>query len=734
MAMIFTAAAWIRARKRSGTIFVYLAFTALACTLALTEKSAAVRQTATLTEQQREYLGIRGVVSYEPVTYDTDSRSRKRYYFPLDLKEFNRSNKWERADGEVRVKLDLPAGSNPPSYGDLWEFQGLLKVGRDADDANEWNAGLHLATDSGNAELLERNHGSPLIAFCLTMRRKAASILAQGLADFPRQTALLKALLLGYREGIGEATYNHFSTTGTIHILAISGLHVGLIAGILTIVLRCLGLSRTHWYLVLAPMLILYTVGTGMRPSAIRASMMAIIYWSAPAFKRKPDVFCSFALTVILILLFSPVQLTDVGFQFSFIIVGGIITILPFVNRYGWGVWSPDPWQLQAEPSFFILLRQGIQKTYFLITITLAAWLVSMPLVLYYGNLFSPIALIANLVVLPLTTVVVGIGSLSLLFGSLSNLLAEIFNHANRLFLDLLLNFVDTVSGIPGGHFHVESPPPWFLVLYYLSLAILFIARRTRLRWVAGTLLAFCAFCVFGLADAERGHIDSRQIESTVCSKIDFKYASDVLINCGYEFSSHRLKQWLRSEGVNRIPILILTQVDSRHAGALEPLTQSFDVDQIWIPDYESKSPLYSRIEKLEKRGEFMLKRISASNPRDLKNNVEIEFFNPRPDWDYWNTEAAALVFRLARLDKGLILVGSSRLPPGLFAQPKDILAPVWSLEGIPANHQIPQEILERNPTTIAVGGNIPAGLKEKSPPSLKIWSLKQDGRFRYDL
>ena len=234
-------------------------------------------------------------------------------------------------------------------------------------------------------------------------------------------------------------------------------------------------ISRIHWVLFMAPLLVFYTVVTGARASAVRACIMAVIYYLAPLLGRKADVASSLSLAALLILLVSPEQLMDVGFIFSFIVVAGIVVYYPIFERPLRRLWQADPMRLEKEHKLVLILRDCVRYICTLTAISCSAWLASAPLTAYFFGRFAPVALPANLVVIPLVFLVVLAGCLSLLLGSCVWVLAEVFNNANLALIWVLSRTMQGICAIPFGSMDIARPSIWLVLLWYLffgSLAL----------------------------------------------------------------------------------------------------------------------------------------------------------------------------------------------------------------------------------------------------------------------
>ena len=159
----------------------------------------------------------------------------------------------------------------------------------------------------------------------------------------------MQALLLGYRDDLPKTVRQDFVSTGTVHIFAISGAHVRMMAFLSIQLLRALGIPMARWFFFLAPMLAVYTITTGAATSAIRACAMASMMLAAPVLKRRPDAISGLAVAAIGILACSPAQLGDLGFLLSFTAVAGLLALQPLFDAGAVRLFRRDDWQLPGE-------------------------------------------------------------------------------------------------------------------------------------------------------------------------------------------------------------------------------------------------------------------------------------------------------------------------------------------------------------------------------------------------
>lgn len=379
------------------------------------------------------------------------------------------TSSWHRASGPVWVRFHLPDTFQPPHYGERWAFSGYLETLTNAPATRIPPAYLSAGR---SAHRISRGHGNPVIRFAVNAREHALAILTEGITSFPEEAAILNSLLLGVRGQVPREIYQSFASTSTLHVFAISGSHVVILAGVLIPALSACRIPRTRWILALAPVLLLYTIMTGLQSSATRACIMAILFWSAPLMGRKPDVYASLGAAAILLLAWDPTELADAGFLLSFVAVLGLALFTPVLLSPLQRILHRDPLQLQPSPPWESALRQVGLAFCGLVAMTISAAVVSAPLTAHYFGSVSPIGLLGNLLAVPLASLIILTGALSLALGSLTLLLADVFNHANVALALLLRHFIAFLASIPGGHWTIQPLPLWGVALSYGCLIV----------------------------------------------------------------------------------------------------------------------------------------------------------------------------------------------------------------------------------------------------------------------
>ena len=416
---------------------------------------------------------VTGIVAADPDDIPLSRARRICYRFPLRVTALDGAEFGPAEPMRVNVSWYDFVDARPPIYGECWSGRAKIKT-------EPYRGRVYLEIDGRDARTVSGGHGWAAAAWCYRTRREAARYLTLGIEDYPEITGLLRALLLGYRRALPFEARRVFVATGTLHIFAISGLHIGIITLLGMTVLKAMRVPRQAWVFVLGPLLGAYALGTGARASAVRASLIAVAYVAAPAFGRRPDGLSSLALAALVILAAVPSQVMDAGFVLSFVVVLGLMILYPRFERL-WRPWvEPDPLRIVPEVRWRVKGRRVCVYILSLLTLSACAWISSAPLAAYYFERFTPIALLANVWVVPLTYMIVLTGGLVLVLGPIADVLAIIFNHANLALMGALVGGMRLLSRVPLSCCEVPVPPIWAICLWYAALAALVMAYDHR--------------------------------------------------------------------------------------------------------------------------------------------------------------------------------------------------------------------------------------------------------------
>ncbi len=405
--------------------------------------------------------------------------------------------------------------------------------------------------------------------------------------------ALLQGLLLGQREEIDHEVMESFAQTGFIHVLSVSGLHVGFVALILYVLCDLLRAPK-RWQVFLAMLgLIFYAMLTGLQPPVVRATVMAIVLLLGDVFEREAEIYNSLGAAAVLILMWQPWQLFQLGFQLSFVAVLGIAylyrpLLLQFSRLVRWR-WPPVRWAVA------------------LLAVSFAAQFATLPFVLMaYGRL--PLTAIwGNLIVIPVSFLAVAAGVVACLVASWSDFLLQVYGAVADFAVNSMILFTHWLAGLPGAYIAAVHAPLLLLVFYLLALAVFVEWRRPARRWLV--LAALAVLNIFIWREASQGTPKLRltffDVDQGDAILLEFPRGRRMLIDAGpwYEYTDageRVLLPYFAQQGIRRLHAVVITHPHADHLGGLPALLSSWlKIDTVYSCGAEIDSWLEQKCERL---------------------------------------------------------------------------------------------------------------------------------------
>ena len=291
--------------------------------------------------------------------------------------------------------------------------------------------------------------------------------------------SIINALLLGQRQNIDKTIYNNYVNSGTIHILAVSGLHVGIILWILNFLFKPLLYFKYGNYLrpiILVSILWTFAIIAGLSPSVTRAVAMFSIISIAMHLKRPTNIYNTLVISAFVILLFKPTFLFEVGFQMSYLAVLGIVSVQPILYK----LW---------KPKYLVT-----DKLWQIFTVTLAAQAGVVPISLFYFHQFPGLFFISNIVVIPFLGLILGFGLLIIAL-ALMNILPDFIVTAYSFVIDSLNAFIAWVAQFEDFLFR-DIPFTILQVIcsYFIITTLVQVYKYRNFKWVALSLVGVLCF------------------------------------------------------------------------------------------------------------------------------------------------------------------------------------------------------------------------------------------------
>lgn len=405
-----------------------------------------------------------GVIDNDPV-FQGD-----RISFILKAQELGANKVWQKTCGEVLVKAYF-SEEYKFSYGDQLILEGRLS--RPFSFSKGFNYREYLkhqgiycifsVRKNSMIKELGKNAGNPLKLFSFRLKHRLKGVIVKNLSAF--SAGILNALILGDREGLPESLLDTLMNLGTIHIIAISGFNVGIVAFIILLILKIVKIPRKPRYFFAVVLLLVYCVLTGASPPVTRATVMAVIFLCAYFLGREVNIYNSLSIATVIILAFNPWQIFEISFQLSFLSVISIVWLTPKIKSL-----FPEKLDKIKWLSFLILTFSGSS----------AAWIGLMPLIAYYFKTFTTITVLANMIIVPYSAIITITGFSFALIGALFPSWVQIFAATNELLILILVKIHYFLIGIPCAYFKLPEVPFIYAVIYYALVLFIFNAAHLK--------------------------------------------------------------------------------------------------------------------------------------------------------------------------------------------------------------------------------------------------------------
>jgi len=399
----------------------------------------------------------------------------------------------------------------------------------------------------------------------------------------PSSESFLKALLLGRRESLDKGIIENFQNAGVIHVLAISGLHVGFVALIFFVVLSFFPIYFKRRNLLLIFLLIFYMFLTGAQPPVVRATFMAILILVSINLERPASIYNSIFAAAFIILLFEPEQIFWVGFQFSFI---AVLSIIYFYEKLKW----LRPKLLQPFKSHKI--KFFVDKVILMpFLVSFSAQIGTLPLTMHYFHKLSLVAFLLNILVIPFIGIIVAMGFLFFLLAFLSPAFAAIYANFLELLINLLVNGIEAAANAPAAFLYIPHFSVLSILLYMTIIILVFNWKKESFRKVGITITALLTFILLvqSITQSRQLNLVIMDVGQGDAAFILTPQKKAILIDTGpsSRFTSsaqNAILPVLNNFNVSHISHLFISHPHLDHMGGTFGLLKYIEIDSAYIP------------------------------------------------------------------------------------------------------------------------------------------------------
>jgi competence protein ComEC len=558
-------------------------------------------------------------------------------------------------------------------YGDVIRFHSRLRAPHNFNNPGGFDYERHLrfrgilvrgsVHDASGLVLLRREQGNFLRAGLDRFRGRIREILRREAPE--DEGRILQALILGDRREIPDDVVENFNRTGTTHIIAISGLHIGIVAAFSLFLIRLI-LKSSEWLLLkwnvlrlsallAVPAVLLYTFIAGAGISVVRASIMVLVFLWAILLERERDLFNTLALAAFAILIVAPHSLFDVSFQLSFAAVASLLFLAPKL-----GALLPPLPPSGSAPSvrerLMNLFRKGAHGVALFFFVSLAATLSTLPLILLYFNRLSLVSLAANLLVVPLLgALTVPLGLLIILAVPVSATAAAWIIRFAEIPVGLALQAIERFASLPYASLYLPTPTlpeiaAWYLLLLWAGLLLecrknpggegIFHKPLLLGKIIPGILILFAiidgAYYSFGGFRGNRLSLTAVDVGQGNAVLIRFPTGRTMLIDGGgfadgsFDIGKNVLAPFLWRERIVRIDTVVLTHPHPDHLQGLLFVLEHFGVKEAWTNGDETEADAAESFREAIRKKKIALKVLSDETPEMEAAGVRIRVLNPQ--------------------------------------------------------------------------------------------------------
>ncbi|MFO7843471.1 MAG: ComEC/Rec2 family competence protein [Bacteroidales bacterium] len=421
---------------------------------------------------------------YIATIIEDPSEKPNSYQTTLSIHYLKDSCGWNQENGKILAYFEKDTNIQKVAFGDRLIIQSYINPVKHSGNPKTFNYKRYLAfrdihhqtyIQSGKFKIVEHGKGPWIYQFSNNIRSRLLDIYQKNKITGD-EFAVLSALTLGYKEELSQDIREHFSSSGAMHILAVSGLHVGIIYIILVRILFFL--QRNKYGRMIQSMLIIfalffYAILTGLSSSVLRATIMFSIVALGKIFIRQTNIYNTIFLSAFIMLLANPYSITDIGFQLSYMAVFSIIFFYPKIYSL-----------LEVKYALG-------DKIWQLISVAVAAQIGTFPLTLFYFNQFPVYFILANIFIIPIAIILI-YAAVTLFLFSFSDFIIGFLAPAVK-YITFGLNYaVKTISELPFSkiqNIQLDLFEVIMLILMVLILSFFILSKRLHFLKLAMVVL-----------------------------------------------------------------------------------------------------------------------------------------------------------------------------------------------------------------------------------------------------
>ncbi len=521
-------------------------------------------------------------------------------------------------------------------------------------------------------DVLAEDQGNPLLQAIYALKRRAQATINHLIPD--PEAALLSGILLGNDNGIPPDLAADFRTTGMTHIIAISGFNIALIIVILVGIADPFFSRKTAVLLAIIGIFV-YTILVGADASVVRAAIMGSVFLVTSRWLGRPNfAYASLFFTGFFMTLINPFTLWDVGFQLSFAATLGLMLYAdPFTQ-----------WARRRVSRLFDrqLTHQIMGVLSEAVLLTLAAQILTVPLMVGYFGQLSLVSLVANAFILPLQPGVMLWGGLATILGLVWLPFGQLFGWIAWLFLAATIGLVQAFARVPWAAVPVAVAPAGVVLMFAVIGGLTWYAKQTKTRRrqvmdflqqnvgqrTAVTLSFLILILVFNWSRSQpdgKLHVAFLDVDQGDAIFLQTPTGRQILVDGGFYPSllndqlGRQMPFWDR-----HLDLVVATHPDADHVAGLVELFDRYTIDYFITDGSEmGDSPIYDALLQAAKESGVALHVARAGEVVEIGDGVRLEVVHPGPHFSAEDRNNSSVSLRVVYGDFSLLLTGDAEEP-----------------------------------------------------------------------
>ena len=504
---------------------------------------------------------------------------------------------------DVRVYLNEKQALEP---GDrvIGTFKFKITTGSGEDVTYHRGNGVFLTASQKGSIIIERGWSVPLRYYPAVWREKLRQIMDDA---FPEDVAgFAKALLLGDRTDIDYETSTDFKVSGISHIIAVSGLHVSILFGLIYFVT---GRRRWPTAIIGIPVVLIFAAIAGFSPSITRAAIMQILMMLAMLFDKEYDPLTALSFAAIVMLIANPLVISSVSFQLSFACLLGILVFQVPIRG-----WIMDEKRLgRFKGKLINWFSSGV-------AVSVSAGVFTTPLVAVHFGTISLVSTLTNLLTVWIITFIFYGAMLVCLLGAIHAGAAAFVGSIVAWPIRYVLFVSKTLADFPLAAVYTKSGyiVAW-LMFMYVMLTIMQCLKKKPVGLFAGLTAVSLCVCIGlswlepSLDDCRMTMLDVGQGQAIILQSEGKTY----LVDCGGDYdedAADTVTETLLSQGIRHVDGIILTHYDGDHSGGVEYLLTRIDTDLLLLPYSYDENGVGEKLSGLVSEGTYLVKEDTVLN------------------------------------------------------------------------------------------------------------------------